>query len=103
MVYDMQNNQFALDLNNVHSVLEIGQVCITDVLYNCVSAAVCELYINTLLYIYIIIFIIYVYINMHLSVCLHIHPSIYIYTYIYVCVYIYLYVYKRIIYMCVCV
>ncbi|XP_070701693.1 nicastrin [Pempheris klunzingeri] len=26
MVYDMQNNQFALDLDNVHSVLEIGQV-----------------------------------------------------------------------------
>ncbi|KAM9349625.1 nicastrin [Symphorus nematophorus] len=26
MVYDMQNNQFAVDLDNVHSVLEIGQV-----------------------------------------------------------------------------
>uniref|UniRef100_A0A3Q3X7Z9 Nicastrin n=1 Tax=Mola mola TaxID=94237 RepID=A0A3Q3X7Z9_MOLML len=26
MVYDMQNNQFAVDLNNVHSFLEIGQV-----------------------------------------------------------------------------
>lgn len=26
MVYDMQNNQFPVDLNNVHSVLEIGQV-----------------------------------------------------------------------------
>lgn len=26
MVYDMQNNQFPLDLDNVHSVLEIGQV-----------------------------------------------------------------------------
>lgn len=26
MVYDMENNQFALDLDNVHSVLEIGQV-----------------------------------------------------------------------------
>lgn len=26
MVYDMQSNQFALDLDNVHSVLEIGQV-----------------------------------------------------------------------------
>uniref|UniRef100_A0A671VZN5 Nicastrin n=1 Tax=Sparus aurata TaxID=8175 RepID=A0A671VZN5_SPAAU len=26
MVYDMQSNQFAVDLDNVHSVLEIGQV-----------------------------------------------------------------------------
>lgn len=26
MVYDMQNSQFAVDLDNVHSVLEIGQV-----------------------------------------------------------------------------
>lgn len=26
MVYDMQNNQFPVDLDNVHSVLEIGQV-----------------------------------------------------------------------------
>ncbi|KAM9845144.1 LOW QUALITY PROTEIN: nicastrin [Aulostomus maculatus] len=26
MVYDMENNQFAVDLDNVHSVLEIGQV-----------------------------------------------------------------------------
>uniref|UniRef100_A0A8C9ZYS4 Nicastrin n=1 Tax=Sander lucioperca TaxID=283035 RepID=A0A8C9ZYS4_SANLU len=26
MVYDMQNNNFAVDLDNVHSVLEIGQV-----------------------------------------------------------------------------
>ncbi|KAM3866169.1 nicastrin [Diretmus argenteus] len=26
MVYDMENNQFAIDLDNVHSVLEIGQV-----------------------------------------------------------------------------
>ncbi|XP_032387831.1 nicastrin [Etheostoma spectabile] len=26
MVYDMQNNHFAVDLDNVHSVLEIGQV-----------------------------------------------------------------------------
>ncbi|XP_034558284.1 nicastrin [Notolabrus celidotus] len=26
MVYDMQNNQFTVDLDNVHSVLEIGQV-----------------------------------------------------------------------------
>lgn len=24
----MENNQFAVDLDNVHSVLEIGQVCI---------------------------------------------------------------------------
>ncbi len=30
MVYDMENNQFAVDLDNVHSVLEIGQVCIVD-------------------------------------------------------------------------
>ena len=30
MVYDMQNNQFAVDLNNIHSFLEIGQVCIID-------------------------------------------------------------------------
>ncbi|XP_029310009.1 LOW QUALITY PROTEIN: nicastrin [Cottoperca gobio] len=26
MVYDMENNHFAVDLNNVHSVLEVGQV-----------------------------------------------------------------------------
>lgn len=26
MVYDMENNQFAVDLDNVHSVLEVGQV-----------------------------------------------------------------------------
>ncbi|XP_061587896.1 nicastrin [Cololabis saira] len=26
MVYDMENNQFAVDMDNVHSVLEIGQV-----------------------------------------------------------------------------
>ncbi|KAK9538522.1 hypothetical protein VZT92_003685 [Zoarces viviparus] len=26
MVYDMQNNQFAVDLDNIHSVLEVGQV-----------------------------------------------------------------------------
>ncbi|XP_074545623.1 nicastrin [Halichoeres trimaculatus] len=26
MVYDMQNNQFTVDLDNVHSVLEVGQV-----------------------------------------------------------------------------
>uniref|UniRef100_A0A671W4J9 Nicastrin n=1 Tax=Sparus aurata TaxID=8175 RepID=A0A671W4J9_SPAAU len=30
MVYDMQSNQFAVDLDNVHSVLEIGQVCIVN-------------------------------------------------------------------------
>ncbi|XP_076004501.1 nicastrin [Genypterus blacodes] len=28
MVYDMQNNQFAVDLDNVHSVLEVGQVAL---------------------------------------------------------------------------
>lgn len=27
MVYDMENKEFAVDLDNVHSVLEIGQVC----------------------------------------------------------------------------
>lgn len=27
MVYDMENNKFPWDLDNVHSVLEIGQVC----------------------------------------------------------------------------
>ncbi|AWP03680.1 putative nicastrin [Scophthalmus maximus] len=26
MVYDMENNQFAVDLDNIHSVLEVGQV-----------------------------------------------------------------------------
>lgn len=26
MVYDMENNQFPLDLDNVHSILEVGQV-----------------------------------------------------------------------------
>lgn len=31
MVYDMQNNQFPLDLDNVHSVLEIGQVKNTEI------------------------------------------------------------------------
>ncbi|XP_062843896.1 nicastrin [Trichomycterus rosablanca] len=30
MVYDMQNNKFAIDLDNVHSVLEIGQVGLRD-------------------------------------------------------------------------
>lgn len=30
MVYDMQNNEFVVDLDNVHSVLEIGQVSFTD-------------------------------------------------------------------------
>lgn len=30
MVYDMQNNDFAVDLDNVHSVLEIGQVLFSD-------------------------------------------------------------------------
>uniref|UniRef100_A0AAX7SIA4 Nicastrin n=1 Tax=Astatotilapia calliptera TaxID=8154 RepID=A0AAX7SIA4_ASTCA len=28
LVYDMENKQFPLDLDNVHSVVEIGQVCI---------------------------------------------------------------------------
>uniref|UniRef100_A0A8C7Z009 Nicastrin n=1 Tax=Oryzias sinensis TaxID=183150 RepID=A0A8C7Z009_9TELE len=28
MVYDMENNQFALDLDNVHSILEVGQVAL---------------------------------------------------------------------------
>lgn len=27
MVFDMQRNEFVMDLNNVHSMLEIGQVC----------------------------------------------------------------------------
>ena len=27
MVYEMQNKMFAIDLDNVHSVLEVGQVC----------------------------------------------------------------------------
>lgn len=26
MVYDMKNNKFVIDLDNVHSILEIGQV-----------------------------------------------------------------------------
>ncbi len=26
MVYDMEKNDFVIDLNNVHSMLEIGQV-----------------------------------------------------------------------------
>lgn len=30
MVYDMQNKEFVVDLDNVHSVLEIGQVSFTD-------------------------------------------------------------------------
>ncbi|KAM4551222.1 nicastrin [Odontesthes bonariensis] len=30
MVYDMENDQFAVDLNNIHSVLEIGQVGLHD-------------------------------------------------------------------------
>ena len=34
MVYDMQNSDFAVDLDNVHSVLEIGQVCIVNSLSN---------------------------------------------------------------------
>uniref|UniRef100_A0A8C2ZK33 Nicastrin n=1 Tax=Cyclopterus lumpus TaxID=8103 RepID=A0A8C2ZK33_CYCLU len=28
MVYDMEKNNFAVDLDNIHSVLEVGQVCI---------------------------------------------------------------------------
>lgn len=32
MVYDMQNNEFVVDLDNVHSVLEIGQVSFMDTL-----------------------------------------------------------------------
>lgn len=38
MVYDMQNNLFPVDLDNVHSVLEIGQVCITDTVNSFVCA-----------------------------------------------------------------
>lgn len=30
MVYDMQNKEFAVDLDNVHSVLEVGQVLFSD-------------------------------------------------------------------------
>lgn len=30
MVYDMQNKEFVVDLDNIHSVLEIGQVPFRD-------------------------------------------------------------------------
>lgn len=30
MVYDMERNQFVVDLDNVHSFLEVGQVGWTD-------------------------------------------------------------------------
>uniref|UniRef100_A0A8C9ZWL6 Nicastrin n=1 Tax=Sander lucioperca TaxID=283035 RepID=A0A8C9ZWL6_SANLU len=39
MVYDMQNNNFAVDLDNVHSVLEIGQVCIVRKLIESLQTA----------------------------------------------------------------
>lgn len=31
MVYDMEQNQFPLDLDNVHSVVEVGQVCVLHI------------------------------------------------------------------------
>lgn len=42
----MQNNQFAVDLDNVHSVLEIGQVCVIDLLGNllCMYVSTCTEY-----------------------------------------------------------
>lgn len=41
MVYDMQNNQFPVDLDNIHSVLEIGQV--RHWCHELIYAVICQL------------------------------------------------------------
>ena len=40
----MQNNNFAVDLDNVHSVLEIGQVCGGDFSINLLCSVCVTLY-----------------------------------------------------------
>lgn len=37
MVYDMEQNQFPLDLDNVHSVVEVGQVCVFSIFLTFIS------------------------------------------------------------------